>query len=604
MRHASSCAQRLRRAWPFALALLLVIAAACSDDPGSPPTAVAPTSAPATAAPLPTATVAPTTVPSPTARPDADAAPTAAAATPSPAPAATPTAPKPTVAPSPSPRPIPEPSGGVLNLAARHAAPHLDVHQEVSPALSTWGPGIVYSRLLRLQAGPDVELPTLAVECELCESWRLEDPTTLVFTMRGDVRWQDAAPVNGRPLTADDVAFSFDRQRQPGWPNAGLLAMVDSVQATGEDTLRISLVAPDADILVALADGHTKIVSREAVELGGDLKGGPAVGSGPWSLAKSGLAVGYVFERNQMYFEEGLPLLDAIRIHVLEDGATRSAAFGVGRIDLHQVDPAEWPALRERRPDAPLLRSMDAGAGLEVALNTRAAPFDDPRARAAAFLAMDPWRAVEDVWLGAAFVGLGVPPARPDWLLEDAMLRPFFADPDAARTRFAPLPEGPPRTARITVGDFGERYDSHARLIAGELEAVGFDVSVGKVNRRVFAERVWLGGEYQMFVGPIAPMVTPNAYLLTLLHSQGRWNTTGHRDETLDALIEAQAQTFDEAERGELVREIQARALQGAYRYMPAGSVSLWSWWPRVRGFHPNFAASEYAHWRMVWLQG
>ena len=593
---------RRQRAWPFVLALICVIAVACSDDPGSPPTAAAPKSVPATATPAATATVAAT--PLPTARSDAGAAPTAAAATPSPTPAATPTAPQPTVAPSPSPRPIPEPSGGVLNLAARHAAPHLDVHQEVSPALSTWGPGIVYSRLLRLQSGPDVELPTLAVECELCESWHMEDPTTLVFTMRRDVRWQDAEPVDGRPLTADDLAFSYDRQRQPGWPNAGLLAMVDGVEATGVDTLRLSLVAPDADILVALADGHSKIVSREAVELGGDLKAGPAVGSGPWSLAKSGLAEGYVFERNQMYFEEGLPLLDSIRIHVLEDEATRSAAFGVGRIDLHQVEPAEWPAMRERLPNAPLLRSMDAGAGLEVALNTRAAPFDDPSARAAAFLAMDPWRAVEEVWLGAAFVGLGVPPARADWLLEDAMLRPYFADPEAARDRFGRLPEGPPRTARITVGDFGESYDSHARLIAEELEAVGFEVSIGKVNRRVFAERVWIGGEYQMFVGPIAPMVTPNAYLLTLLHSQGRWNTTGHRDDTLDALIEAQAQTFDEAERRVLVREIQARALQGAYRHMPAASVSLWSWWPRVRGFHPNFAASEYAHWRLVWLQG
>ena len=593
---------RRQRAWPFVLALICVIAVACSDEPGSPPTAVAPKSVPATATPAATATVAAT--PLPTAQSDAGAAPTAAAATPSPTPAATPTAPQPTVAPSPSPRPIPEPSGGVLNLAARHAAPHLDVHQEVSPALSTWGPGIVYSRLLRLQSGPDVELPTLAVECELCESWHMEDPTTLVFTMRRDVRWQDAEPVDGRPLTADDLAFSYDRQRQPGWPNAGLLAMVDGVEATGVDTLRLSLLAPDADILVALADGHSKIVSREAVELGGDLKAGPAVGSGPWSLAKSGLAEGYVFERNQMYFEEGLPLLDSIRIHVLEDEATRSAAFGVGRIDLHQVEPAEWPAMRERLPNAPLLRSMDAGAGLEVALNTRAAPFDDPSARAAAFLAMDPWRAVEEVWLGAAFVGLGMPPARADWLLEDAMLRPYFADPEAARDRFGRLPEGPPRTARITVGDFGESYDSHARLIAEELEAVGFEVSIGKVNRRVFAERVWIGGEYQMFVGPIAPMVTPNAYLLTLLHSQGRWNTTGHRDDTLDALIEAQAQTFDEAERRELVREIQARALQGAYRHMPAASVSLWSWWPRVRGFHPNFAASEYAHWRLVWLQG
>lgn len=593
-----------RRAWPLAaLALVWLIAAACADDPQSTPAPAPPTPAPAVTAQPPTATVAPTPAPSPTVSPDGATAPVAAPATAATAPTATATAPPPTVAPAPAPTPISEADGGVLNLAVRHAAAHLDVHQEVSPALSTWGPGVVYSRLLRLNAGQDVDLPTLAVECELCESWRMEGPTTLVFAMRRDVRWQEAAPVNGRHLTAEDVVFSYDRQRQPGWPNAGLLAMVDSVEAPTPDVLRVSLVSPDADFLVGLADGHTKVVAREAVEVGGDLKAGPAVGSGPWSLAKSGLAEGYVFERNQLYFEAGLPLLDGMRMHVIEDGATRYAAFGVGRIDVHQVDPADLPALRNRQPDAPLLRSVDSGAGLEVALNTRVAPFDDPRARAAAFLAMDPWRAVEEVWLGAAFVSLGVPLARPDWLLEDDVLRPFFAAPDEARARFAPLPDGPARAVRMTVGDFGERYEDHAWLIAEELAAVGFEVSLEKVNRRVFAERAWLGGEYQMFVGPIAPMVTPNAYLLTLLHSQGRWNTTGHRDDTLDGLIEAQAQTYDEAERRELVREIQVRALQGAYRYMPAASVSLWTWWPRVRGFHPNFAASEYAHWREVWLQ-
>lgn len=603
MRPTPSPAGRALRALSLStLALCCAIALACSDDQEVTPTAAAPSPAPTVTAPPPTPATVSAPTHTPTARPDERPSPAAATATPSPAPAATATPPPPTAAPMPSP--VTEASGGVLNLAVRHAAPHLDVHQEVSPALSTWGPGIVYSRLLRLRAGPDVELPTLAVECELCDSWRMEDATTLVFTMRRDVRWQDAAPVNGRLLTAEDVAYSYDRQRQPGWPNAGLLAMIDSVEAPGPDELRVSLASTDADFLAGLADGHTKVVAREAVEVDGDLKAGPPVGSGPWLLAGSGLAEGYVFERNQFYFEARLPLLDGIRMHVIEDGATRNAAFGVGRIDVHEVDAADWPALRDRQPDAPLLRSADSGAGLEVALNTRAAPFDDPRARAAAFLAMDPWRAVDEVWLGAAFVSLGVPLARPDWLLEDDVLRPFFADPDAALAKFAPLPQDAPRTAVLTVGDFGERYEDHARLIVEELEAVGFEVSLETVNRRVFAERVWVGGDYQMFVGPIAPMVTPNAYLLTLLHSQGRWNTTGHRDDTLDALIEAQAQTFDEAERRDLVRDIQMRALQGAYRYMPAASVSLWTWSPGVRGFHPNFAASEYAHWRLVWLEG
>ena len=654
MRHAPSAPMRLRRAW-LAVALATLAAfgvAACSDDaPAATPTPDSPTAAavaptppsdtPATPAPSPTSppptarptapaslpTVAPLspTPPTPPTAPQATAVPTltppAATAAPPTATTAPPTAtaalPMPTSTAIPptatiaSPTSTPAPPtatpiagvrGGVLSLAVHHAAPHLDVHQEISPLLSTWGPGIVYSRLLRLKAGPDVALPSLAVECELCESWRMEGNTALVFTMRRGVRWQDAAPVHGRLLTAHDLAYSYERQRQPGWPNAGLLASTESVEASGADTLRVSLSFPDADVLVALADGHTKVVAREAVEQSGDLRAGPTVGSGAWTLADDRSASLYTYERNPTYFEDGLPFLDGIKMYVVADEATRNANFRVGRTDVQQIDIAEWLALRERRPNAPTLRSVDAGAGLEFALNTRGAPFDDERARKAALLAMNPWRAVEQVWLGAAFVAQGMPPARADWLLDEERLRPHFADPDAARELLAQLPSDAPRAVEITAGDFGERYDAHARLIAQELAAVGFAVTVRKVNRRVYAEQVWLGGDYQVLAGPIAPMVTPNAYLLSLLHSAGRWNTTGHADAELDALIEAQAQEFDDARRGELARQIQARALEGAYRYMPAGSVSIWSWWPRVRGFHPNFAASEYGYWRKVWV--
>ena len=54
--------------------------------------------------------------------------------------------------------------------------------------------------------------------------------------------------------------------------------------------------------------------------------------------------------------------------------------------------------------------------------------------------------------------------------------------------------------------------------------------------------------------------------------------------------------------RRELAWQIQRRVLEGAYRHMPATRTSIWAWWPRVQGFHPNFAAFEYAHWSKVWL--
>ena len=462
----------------------------------------------------------------------------------------------------------------------------------------------MYSRLLRFKSGPNVELPSLAVECELCESWAIEDNSTLIFLIRDDVLWHDTSPVDGRRLTSEDIAFSYARQRQTGWPNAALLAGAESIEAPGPDTLRISLSAPDADFIVALADGHSKIVARESVELGGDLKNGPIIGTGPWTLRSPPSNSTHLFERNSGYFEEALPLIDGINMQVITDAATRNAAFRVGAIDVQQMEPEEWEDFSRTRPNAPVLRSKDAGTGLEVAFKTTVAPFDDALARRAAFQAMDPWRAVEEVWLGSAFVSLGMPPARADWLLDDQRLEAYFGDVDMARDLTRGLAaEAPLAPVIIKVGDFGGRYEAHAQLITNELRSVGFEPTIERFNRRQFAEEVWLGGNYQMFVGPIAPMTTPNAYLLTLLHSQGRWNTTGHSDEGLDALIEAQAQEFDPAARKALVQDIQARAFEGAYRFMPAASVSIWTWWPRVRDFHPNFAGFEYSHWARVWLE-
>ena len=68
---------------------------------------------------------------------------------------------------------------------------------------------------MRLQSGPDVTLPSLAVECELCARWEMDGDGAFVFQLRPGVKWQDAAPVNGRSLTTDDIVYSYERQSHP-----------------------------------------------------------------------------------------------------------------------------------------------------------------------------------------------------------------------------------------------------------------------------------------------------------------------------------------------------------------------------------------------------
>ena len=68
-------------------------------------------------------------------------------------------------------------------------------------------------------------------------------------------------------------------------------------------------------------------------------------------------------------------------------------------------------------------------------------------------------------------------------------------------------------------------------------------------------------------------------------------------------MTEAQAVEADVNKRGELPRQLQRHLLEQAYLFMPATEVSVWAAWPRVEGFHPNDALSEYSFWAKVTVQ-
>ena len=593
--------------------ILTALNSACSDDGGAPPL-------PATQVPIVTEKLAvPEDTPVPTTRVAPSTTDARRGATPSP----TSTVSLPVaVKESPTgivPTPVPMPTisvaptaasgvgdvrkGGTLNLVNRQTVPHFDVHEDVSSALAAWGPGIVYSRMMRFRGGSNTELPSLAVECEVCGGWEMVDGRTFEFRLRDDVFWQDLQPVAGRRLAADDIAYSYERQRADGRPNGALLHIVDTVAAPEPGLLSITLLAPDADFLGSLADGHSKIVAREAVEVNGDLRTGPTVGTGAWVLEGAEEGSTFDFARNENYFKAGAPVLERIRIHTITDGDTAYAAFRVNNVDVHQLRPEEWEEFRRQKPDAAVLPSREIGVGMDLGFNTAGPLFGDARVRRAAMLAMRPNRAIEEVWHGAAYLTQGVPLGRADWWLGEEELNGYFGDPGQATALLADAVDELPVAVVIKAGDFGGEYGEHAERIAGEMRSVGFDTELELVDRRRFGEEVWLGGDYQMFVGPMAPVASPNAYMLAVLSSDGAWNTTGHRDEELDRLIIAQAGEYDPEERRRLVLEVQRIAMERAYRFMPAAAVSLWAWWPHVRGLEPNFAGSEYSHWERVWIE-
>ena len=479
---------------------------------------------------------------------------------------------------------------GVLRFSVPEAGPNFDIHREVSQSVSTWGIGLIYSRLFRNASGES----DAVVECELCEGWELVDPGRLQIVLRPDVRWQRIAPLNGRQLIASDVVFSLERQRAPGSPNGDLLAGIGTITAVDDLTVEMEVDGLNSDLLLNLADGRTRIVAPEAVAVNGDLLRGPNVGSGPWIWVET-TGQTATYDRNPDYFEPDRPRIQGLQISIIPSVDTRVAAFRTGLLDIADVPADEIGRLTRALPDSTMKSVLHAGTGAEIALNTATFPFDSRKFRQAVFRAMDPWRDLEEVWNGDGRVSLGIPSPRDSWLLSDDALRTAFADPGRAAELMSESGVQPVGPVEITVGLFGDAYPAQAQRVADALATLGFESTIREVSTRDFADRVWIGGEYQVFVGAQAPVDGITDDLLAVHHSAGLWNTTGFGSEELDSLIELQAEQLDPSERRRTLLDAQFRILEGAHRFTVAARVTNWFARGWVGGFDPDPRRGENA---------
>ena len=522
----------------------------------------------------------------------------------------------------PSPAPVPaaaaadsrdERRGGSLIVAVMAETPHRDLHREYQETLAAPGTGLAYSRLLRISSGPETSGGGLTLECDLCESWELTPDWNYEFTLRPDVHWHNLAPVNGRKLTAQDLAYSYARLRTPGWPGAARFADrgIGEIAAIDDHTLRVNLNFRDSDGLLALADGHSKIIAPEVAAEYGDLQQAPVIGAGPWIWEDNADGVGH-FRRNPDYFVPELPYLDELTIKAVKHpkgkdavNRRRLALYRARLVDVIVAPPTDWQALWGSNAEFNARVSLQPEIGIALTLNTQAAPLDNLDLRRAVFKAVDPWEYVDLTWAEQGGVGLGLPLPDPDWQLTRSEMRAdYLAAPSEARDLLIANGIHNPLPLELAVADLGPDYRALGEQVAADLRAVGFDPILRLTPAHRMGELLF-GPErdYQLALGPLPPHPTANGYLYALLHSRGPGNIAGHSDAALDGLIERQAAELDPARRGELLRETQRRVMEQGYMFSPVTGAYRWVFDWDLQNFYPNTALGEYHYWAAAWLK-
>ncbi|MCW6004324.1 ABC transporter substrate-binding protein [Micromonospora sp. CPCC 205371] len=130
------------------------------------------------------------------------------------------------------------------------------------------------------------QAPDGTVEPGLATALDYPDPTTATITVRDGVTFWD-----GSPLTAEDVAYSIERNRNPklGGYWGALLARVSSVQVTGPAQVTLKLSKPDYWLRNVLSFMPGMVVSKRYVEAKGKDYGtvaGGAMCTGSYQLGQ------------------------------------------------------------------------------------------------------------------------------------------------------------------------------------------------------------------------------------------------------------------------------------------------------------------------------
>jgi peptide/nickel transport system substrate-binding protein len=230
-------------------------------------------------------------------------------------------------------------SGETLTLGAILAPTTLD------PAGAEWG-----NRAPFYQAVFDTLLlatPEGTIEPWLASEWSYnEDNTVLTLTLRDDVTFSD-----GSELTADVVVQNLQRFKEGTSPDAGYLASVASFEAPDDQTVVITLSAPDPAFLNYLTR-DPGLVGAEASLESADVDTNP-VGSGPYVLDTAATVTGtsYVYTKNEDYWNPDVQHYDELVINVLSDPTAALNAIKAGEANgiklvnndnLAEVEGAGW----------------------------------------------------------------------------------------------------------------------------------------------------------------------------------------------------------------------------------------------------------------------
>lgn len=440
----------------------------------------------------------------------------------------------------------------------------------LDPAQTLSGPdgvvGHVFSGLVQLD-------PQMQVQPDLAAGWQVSaDGTVYTFYLRRNAVFHD-----GRPLTAADVVYSWERATDPALDAemaqtylgdivgvaaklAGDAERISGLRQLDEYTLQVQIDTPKVYFLAKLTMPVAFVVDQHNVSQP-DWEH-QANGSGPFRLRAWQDDEIIVLERNELYYKT-LPALS--HVVILMGAGIPLSMYETGEIDMVGVGGSTLERVRD--PNDPLSAELVTGVDYctqYVGFDTSQPPFDDARVRQAFVMAVDRVQLVRTLYGEEAVPAAGVlPPGMPGY----QHLAGIPYDVAQAQQLLAAAGYGdgrdlPPIT--FATGGYEDVGPLVTALITRWRENLGVEVTPSLVDPVIYANALAENAGNLYTYGWCADYPDPENFLDVLFHSGSAQNVGRFSDAAVDALLEQARSQPDSAARLALYAQAEQQIVAAA----------------------------------------
>lgn len=337
-----------------------------------------------------------------------------------------------------------------------------------------------------------------SIHPEIAETWEWRDDTHLVFHLRKNIHFN-----NGTPLTAEDVAFTYNRARtnDPSVSKiSGTLSLIVDVKALDDYTVEVTTSDYSNELIYSFCSYPLSIQSKAAYEDPNN-KEPWLVGSGPYVFKewKEGQYVTYVKADDYWNAAEEPAMAEEITYKFLLEASQRAIALQNGEIDVC-IDPPTTD-LQFLQKDKNIEVFTRPGTRLfYMGFNVEKAPFDNQKLRQAVSCAIDKETIIDIVLDGRGKWQTSVL-NRGAWsfLDNDEVEGGYAYDVERAK---ALLAEAGYKPGELTVELYSatdDPYKTIAPIIQANLKEIGINVTIKSMDQATLKVEC-ANGHQQMFL--------------------------------------------------------------------------------------------------------